>query len=417
MVASDTLLIRHMPAELSVEEKEDFLKHFGAVSVKIINSKYKKSNNVFAVISDESKEKRSRKYYENFLYRLNSWSSAVDFNIPPPVHLKYQYPPPSRNVLENIAKTLAVVPKFYTQVLHLMNKMNLPCPFTNQFPIKTNMFDNIIGKRADCISESEGNLAENVKTSRLSDEESELESENDENFTIINEIIPSKRALPDKKRKVKRPKFIKPITTIPTQASKNSLKTEEVFEVSEKEPQMRKIEVKITPDLSSIHEAEETQKTACPVEGFEILPANEITSSETQGTTAQATEEEESISSCITEQELAANRIPARDQRILPVFKNYQPGAPSCRLYIKNLAKQVQTKDLYYIYKRYFIPDQEEQGTMFDVRLMQEGRMKGQAFINFQSVELAQKALKETNGFILKDKPMVVQFARSSKAK
>lgn len=45
---------------------------------------------------------------------------------------------------------------------------------------------------------------------------------------------------------------------------------------------------------------------------------------------------------------------------------------------------------------------------------MQEGRMKGQAFITFETVELAQKALKETNGYILKEKPLVVQFARSS---
>lgn len=45
---------------------------------------------------------------------------------------------------------------------------------------------------------------------------------------------------------------------------------------------------------------------------------------------------------------------------------------------------------------------------------MQEGRMKGQAFVTLQSVELAQKALKETNGYILKDKPLVVQFARSA---
>lgn len=45
---------------------------------------------------------------------------------------------------------------------------------------------------------------------------------------------------------------------------------------------------------------------------------------------------------------------------------------------------------------------------------MQEGRMKGQAFITLQTVEIAQKALKETNGYILKDKPLVVQFARSA---
>lgn len=48
---------------------------------------------------------------------------------------------------------------------------------------------------------------------------------------------------------------------------------------------------------------------------------------------------------------------------------------------------------------------------------MQEGRMKGQAFIALQNEKLAEKALKETNGYILKTKPMVVQFARSEIAK
>lgn len=48
----------------------------------------------------------------------------------------------------------------------------------------------------------------------------------------------------------------------------------------------------------------------------------------------------------------------------------------------------------------------------FDIRLMQEGRMKGQAFVTLQTVELAKKALAETNGYLLNDKPMVVQFAR-----
>lgn len=52
------------------------------------------------------------------------------------------------------------------------------------------------------------------------------------------------------------------------------------------------------------------------------------------------------------------------DQRVLPVFKNYQPGAPSCRLYIKNLAKQVTVNDLDYIYRRFLTSDLEEQGLM-----------------------------------------------------
>lgn len=46
---------------------------------------------------------------------------------------------------------------------------------------------------------------------------------------------------------------------------------------------------------------------------------------------------------------------------------------------------------------------------------MQEGRMKGQAFVTLQNVEQAQRALEETNGYILKDKPMVVHFAKVNK--
>lgn len=48
---------------------------------------------------------------------------------------------------------------------------------------------------------------------------------------------------------------------------------------------------------------------------------------------------------------------------------------------------------------------------------MQEGRMKGQAFVTLQNIKQAKLALEETNGYILKDKPMVVQFARSAMIK
>ena len=44
----------------------------------------------------------------------------------------------------------------------------------------------------------------------------------------------------------------------------------------------------------------------------------------------------------------------------------------------------------------------------FDVRLMQTGRMKGQAFVGLPSEEAAVKALRETNGYQLAGRPMVV---------
>lgn len=42
--------------------------------------------------------------------------------------------------------------------------------------------------------------------------------------------------------------------------------------------------------------------------------------------------------------------------------------------------------------------------------------MKGQAFITLQNVVQAQMALDETNGYILKNKPMVVQFSKTTKS-
>lgn len=44
----------------------------------------------------------------------------------------------------------------------------------------------------------------------------------------------------------------------------------------------------------------------------------------------------------------------------------------------------------------------------FDIRLMKEGRMKGQAFIGLPNEKAATKALKEANGYVLFEKPMVV---------
>lgn len=69
-------------------------------------------------------------------------------------------------------------------------------------------------------------------------------------------------------------------------------------------------------------------------------------------------------------------------------------------------------KDLEYIYNRY-----KSEKNPLDIRLMQEGRMKGQAFVTLGTLEVAQQALKETNGFILKDKPLVVVFAKTAPTK
>jgi len=457
MGSTRTLLIRHLPPDFSSDEKGDLLRHFGAVHVKNLSSKIKKSNAVFARFESEAaataalhrlhqldilgypltveyargvseddcglmqspdfhetheEKKNSHKHLQIFLHKLNTWNSAVNFTCPPPAHLKYQYPPPTPTVLHNISCTLASVPKFYTQVLHLMNKMNLPCPFT---PMPFSNPEILSSSVPLDMTEENDNVP--FQTEFSEEEESELESDG-EGQQLPTDVIPAKRSLPHKPKKVKRPKFIKPVPAAMATVVK-SVKPEEVFEKVTCEPIQRKIELKFVtaPGGDGVVEKMDEQGTS-PSGGFGLMfPITKNAEEEESAKNTGNTQEDETRGSTITAEELEANRISPKDQKHHPMFRNYQPGIPSCRLYIKNLAKQVTERDLHYIYRRYLAPSTDEQGSMFDVRLMTEGRMKGQAFITLPGTKEAEAALRETNGYILKNKPLVVQFARSAKTK
>ncbi|CAH0381762.1 unnamed protein product [Bemisia tabaci] len=459
---SDTLIVRNFSNELEDDSKRDFFHYFGANEIRILKSRTKKNASIIARFPskyhaaavlqkihqtklgssrlsaefaktetsfpvDEEKcsletgvKEKSKHVPEptsksalRFLNSMNNWLSGVNFKVPPPCHLRYQYPPPSPEVLENIAKALAAVPKFYTQVLHLMNKMNLPSPFEPDFPI---ICDNLFeikkpSNETNIIADNPG-VPENSN-----DEESEIESDEDVR-TQLKVVIPDIKSKPKKAMKLNPLKVLKSKRVEKTSPSKRrKLETENVFEKSHLEPGQKTIQVKLTtPDLNSI--ARNETELLTEEGGFGVLNVTSQVDAEPPVSSRTENEEEtlEDDYPCITAKELAANRLSKKDLSNLPVFKNYSPGIPSCRLYIKNLAKKVTPADLHHIYRRYFLKYHEEQGTMFDVRLMQEGRMKGQAFVTLQTVEQTKKALEETNGYILKDKPMVVQFARSAPA-
>ena len=112
----------------------------------------------------------------------------------------------------------------------------------------------------------------------------------------------------------------------------------------------------------------------------------------------------------LTSEELSASRIPESDWELVPVLKNYKPGIPSNKLYLKNLAKATTEADLKYIFGGFLKEDKE---SSLQIRIMKEGRMKGQAFLTFLSTEEASEALRQTNGYIFKDKPIVICFGRS----
>ena len=110
-------------------------------------------------------------------------------------------------------------------------------------------------------------------------------------------------------------------------------------------------------------------------------------------------------------------RLSRSEIRSLNVYKNYSLGEPTARLYLKNLHAKTTEQDLHYIYGRYVDWENENEKNMFDIRLMKEGRMKGQAFITLGNTKQAEAAVEETNAFELNGKPIVAQFARSAKPK
>ncbi|KAJ4871201.1 U11/U12 small nuclear ribonucleoprotein 65 kDa protein [Raphanus sativus] len=89
-----------------------------------------------------------------------------------------------------------------------------------------------------------------------------------------------------------------------------------------------------------------------------------------------------------------------------------QLGIFACVVY-QNLAKDVITDDFYYIFGSQFGSIEAAKSSL-GVRLMQEGRMRGQAFLTFPSVEVAHRALNLVNGFVFKGKPMIIQFGQES---
>lgn len=474
-MGGSTLLVRHLPAALTKEEKEDFLRHFGAVGVRVNGVRGPLKHTAFAEFqskdvavqvlgklhqaevlgcrlvvelardysvgslpahpSDQQQDKKvetdevkgadteedTKEPEENaFDVTFMQWG----LKYPRKRRLFYLYPPPSPSILTNISHALAACPKFYVQVLHLMNKMDLPAPFgpvTAQPPMAPDMPN----------TESTVDILETAEMEVSSTEESELESDTD--VQRPSGEAPVKRKRPDTKRHLKKRARLAMAMFQPqvpeVKSSAPALPLGEVFEQAVDSSSQRKIEMRIpsaVTDAAGVQGSEgvaqhlparQGKEIPAPVESAEssgfgvITPAPKLA----EDTEEQDQEEEWSERKFISMSELRKGRLSQREMEKVTVFRNYQEGEPSRRVYIKNLAKQVTEEDLHWIFGRYVDWNNDGQKAVFDIRLMKEGRMKGQAFVTLGLDEQAVKAVRDTNGYVLKGKPMAVQFARSAK--
>lgn len=88
----------------------------------------------------------------------------------------------------------------------------------------------------------------------------------------------------------------------------------------------------------------------------------------------------------------------------LPHFLNYDVGVPSNILYLKNLS-HVSEDDLKEVFKNFC-------NDILEFKIMKGGKMRGQAFIKFVSVEKAGLALNSINGIYIKNKPVIISYSR-----
>jgi len=299
---------------------------------------------------------------------------------------------------------IVAVPKLYVQVIHLMNKMNLPPPF-GEATTMTPMLYNYFYK----------NKTETKKRKKrdelLSSDESELESDNDninnnvkqENLPINDLIKTTKITHPNKK------------TKLTTSQNEILIKINVENKSSENKNENISIENNDVIDISEIN-------TNMPTENNEVIDISEIN-------TNMPTENNEAIDNnkintniikkykpnknYISIDDLQKNKISQEEMVKLPAYRNYREGIPSRTLFLKNVnVKLTKEKDLEYIFGRYL--NDEEIKDKLQIRLMTSGRMKGQAFIKLPTVEMASLLLKEVHGYILNEKALIIQYGKSS---
>lgn len=89
-------------------------------------------------------------------------------------------------------------------------------------------------------------------------------------------------------------------------------------------------------------------------------------------------------------------------------FSHSNP-APNATVYVRNLEERIKLPQLCEALEELF----SEYGTIIDIVAKPNLKARGQAFIVFDSVESATKAIEEVQGFELFDKPMQLAFART----
>lgn len=161
--SSTILTIKQFPLIFNNTDRQEFLEHFGATRICCFSQIKNFSNLIVADFGSSSQASQALKRLHQLeilqrrllveycpldlarlafspsssssheqrdnarLHGISPGVNQIQYTLPTE-RLSYLYPPLDDAILANINNALWSVPSFYTQVLHLMNKMSLPCP-------------------------------------------------------------------------------------------------------------------------------------------------------------------------------------------------------------------------------------------------------------------------------------------------
>nr|XP_043638442.1 U11/U12 small nuclear ribonucleoprotein 65 kDa protein isoform X2 [Erigeron canadensis] len=355
-----TLLIRRLPEAIPHDTLSRLFSHYGASFVRPCTTG-RMRNCAFVDFNNESLAIQAQR-------QLNG----------------YAYPPPDGNILTNILNALIAVPRFYTQVLHLMNKLNIPAPFRAALPTPP-----LPPSAPAPHPPPPPPVDTNSSLVNLSSGESELESSDEEDVGARGTTGPRRKRI--KREAIVGPAVNKDIAHEAVGLKPATLVPKEIPMIKKKNPVLQ---IKIAPKQTQTSEQVDNNV----VEEIEEVENNSL-----------------NTKPFATVEELEHGKLPPEEILSLPMFKNYKAGNPAPVLYIKNLAKDVVTDDFYFVFGTFF-GNIETAKESLSVKLMQEGRMRGQAFVTFPTIDIAHRALNLVNGFVFKGKPMIIQFGRNTSA-
>ncbi|KAJ0407350.1 hypothetical protein P43SY_004778 [Pythium insidiosum] len=376
--------------------------------------------------------------------------------------LHYKYPRATVPIVRNIANALLALPRFYTQVLHLMNKMNLPPPFED---------DAIRG----FFSPQSERQAKRPRPPTGSDEQQEEEDEEEEEEEEEEEApapLPAPSAAsvepaarPRKRRRPSKAPLASPSPVFQPSASSapalapradrpGVLTTRELLaqrrapSAGASSPRCRREEapptssspsrvVRVEPLPPSADERDveyvmayvlppETPLAALHVDlssgGVALVryPTVEMARDAVETLQGVLLDDQPlrlsfhheppsasaSVSFSFSAETLRHSRLPPDALAQDKAMRSYSRGAPSAALYVKNLPRSVQAPELLAICSA-LLP-----GTRAQIRHFADGRMKNQAFVELDSVDAAARLLHELHGVVVDHKPLVVSFRK-----